>query len=141
MGVPDGNPVDVQAVAVVKKIELVSSEYVKALQSKLPGWKLVPISAERGVGLTRLKDEVYETLRFMRVFLKPQGKEADMADPLIVKAGSDVGMVCDAIHRDWRGRFRYANVWGASAQFPGQKVGLDHGLQDSDVLTIVLKKG
>src|SRR5439155_955785 len=109
--------------------------YVKQLQTKLPEWRLVPISAEKGVGLTRLKDEVYETLRFMRVFLKPQGKEADMADPLIVKAGSDVGMVCDAIHRDWRGRFRYANVWGLSAQFPGQKVGLDHGLQDSDVLT------
>jgi ribosome-interacting GTPase 1 len=64
-----------------------------------------------------------------------------MADPLIVKAGSDVGMVCDAIHRDWRKRFRYANVWGPSAQFPGQKVGFDHPLQDSDILTIVLRKG
>src|SRR2546427_31658 len=125
----------------VFETHVVSADYVKQLQAKLPEWRLVPISAEKGVGLTRLKDEVYETLRFMRVFLKPQGKEADMADPLIVKAGSDVGMVCDAIHRDWRGRFRYANVWGASAQFPGQKVGLDHGLQDSDVLTIVLKKG
>src|SRR5256712_5237708 len=131
----------VRAFVVVNKIDLVSEDYVKQLQAKLPEWRLVPISAEKGVGLTRLKDEVYETLRFMRVFLKPQGKEADMADPLIVKAGSDVGMVCDAIHRDWRGRFRYANVWGASAQFPGQKGGLDHGLQDSDVLTIVLKKG
>jgi len=49
--------------------------------------------------------------------------------------------VCDAIHRDWRKRFRYANVWGPSAQFPGQKVGFDHGLQDSDILTIVLRKG
>ncbi len=136
-----GNRVYVQALVVVNKIDLVSSDYVKALQKKLPGWKLVPISAEKGVGLTRLKDEIYDTLRFMRVFLKPQGKEADMADPLIVKAASDVGMVCDAIHRDWRKRFRYANVWGASAQFPGQKVGLDHGLQDSDILTIVLRKG
>jgi len=135
------NRMYVRAFVVVNKIDLVSADYVKQLQAKLPEWRLVPISAEKGVGLTRLKDEVYETLRFMRVFLKPQGKEADMADPLIVKAGSDVGMVCDAIHRDWRGRFRYANVWGASAQFPGQKVGLDHGLQDSDVLTIVLKKG
>jgi ribosome-interacting GTPase 1 len=136
-----GNRVYVRALVVVNKIDLVSSDYVKALQKKLPGWKLVPISAEKGVGLTRLKDEIYDTLRFMRIFLKPQGKEADMADPLIVKAASDVGMVCDAIHRDWRKRFRYANVWGPSAQFPGQKVGLDHGLQDSDVLTVVLRKG
>ncbi len=136
-----GNRVYVRAFVLVNKIDLVSSDYVKALQAKLPDWRLVPISAEKGVGLTRLKDEIYETLRFMRVFLKPQGKEADMADPLIVKAGSDVGMVCDAIHRDWRGRFRYANVWGPSAQFPGQKVGLDHPLKDSDTLTIVLRKG
>src|SRR5256712_10811760 len=64
---------------VVNKIDLVSSDYVKQLQAKLPGWKLVPISAEKGVGLTRLKDEIYSTLRFMRVFLKPQRKEADMA--------------------------------------------------------------
>jgi hypothetical protein len=136
-----GNRVFLRALVVVNKIDLVSSDYVKQLQAKLPGWKLVPISAEKGVGLTRLKDEIYTTLRFMRVFLKPQGKEADMADPMIVKQDSDVGMVCDAIHRDWRKRFRYANVWGPSAQFPGQKVGLDHPLKDSDVLTIVLRKG
>src|SRR5438093_378069 len=136
-----GNRGFLRAFVVVNKIDLVSSDYVKQLQAKLPGWKLVPISAEKGVGLTRLKDEIYSTLRFMRVFLKPQGKEADMADPMIVKQDSDVGMVCDAIHRDWRKRFRYANVWGPSAQFPGQKVGLDHPLKDSDVLTIVLRKG
>src|SRR5216117_4272188 len=136
-----GNRVFLRAFVVVNKIDLVSSDYVKQLQAKLPGWKLVPISAEKGVGLTRLKDEIYSTLRFMRVFLKPQGKEADMADRMIVKQDSDVGMVCDAIHRDWRKRFRYANVWGQSAQFPGQKVGLDHPLKDADVLTIVLRKG
>ncbi len=136
-----GNRVFLRAFVVVNKIDLVSSDYVKQLQTKLPGWKLIPISAEKGVGLTRLKDEIYSTLRFMRVFLKPQGKDADMVDPMIVKQDSDVGMVCDAIHRDWRKRFRYANVWGPSAQFPGQKVGLDHPLKDSDVLTIVLRKG
>jgi len=136
-----GNRVFLRAFVVVNKIDLVSSDYVKQLQAKLPGWKLVPISAEKGVGLTRLKDEIYSTLRFMRVFLKPQGKDADMTDPMIVKQDSDVGMVCDAIHRDWRKRFRYANVWGPSAQFPGQKVGLDHPLRDADVLTIVLRKG
>ena len=136
-----GNRVFTKAFVVLNKIDLVSSDYVKQLKAKLPGWKLVPTSAEKGVGLARLKDEIYETLRFMRVFLKPQGKEADLVEPLIVKAGSDVGMVCDAIHREWRRRFRYANVWGPSAQFPGQKVGADHALRDSDILTVVLKKG
>src|SRR6266566_3075785 len=96
----------------------------------------VTLTRGRRGGLT-----INPTVRFMRVFLKPQGKEADLADPLIVKADSDVGMVCDAIHRDWRRRFRYANVWGPSAQFPGQKVGLEHPLKDSDVLTVVLRKG
>lgn len=136
-----GNRVYTRAFVLVNKIDLVSPDYVKQLQAKLPGWRLVAISAEKRIGLTRLKDQIYETLRFMRVFLKPQGREADLAEPLIVKEGSDVGMVCDAIHRDWRKRFRYANVWGPSAQFPGQKIGLDHPLKDSDILTVVLRKG
>lgn len=136
-----GNRIYVKALVAVNKIDLVGQDYLKALQAKLAGWKLVPISAEKKMGLTRLKDEIYETLRFMRVYLKPQGKEADLKEPLIVKEHSDVGMVCDAIHREWRKRFRYANVWGPSAQFPGQKVGLDHVLRDTDTLTVILRKG
>lgn len=135
------NRVYIPALVVVNKIDLVSSEYLEELRRKFPGWKLVPIAAIRDQGLTKLKDLLYDTLGFMRVFLKPQGKEADMAEPMIVKGGSTVGAVCDGIHREWRRRLRYANVWGPSAQFPGQKVGLDHRLQDSDVLTIVLRKG
>ncbi len=135
-----GNRVYTKTLVVVNKIDLVGQDYLKALQAKLGGWKLLPISAEKKVGLTKLKDEIYDTLRFMRVYLKPQGKEADMVEPLIVKEHSDVGMVCDSIHREWRRRFRYANVWGPSAQFPGQKVGLEHVLRDTDVLTVILRK-
>ena len=136
-----GNRVHVPARVIVNKIDLVGADYLRELERKLAGWSLLPISAINGVGLARLKDEIYDALRFMRVFLKPQGKEADLAEPLIVKEGSSVGMVCDAIHRDWRRRFRYANVWGPSAVFPGQRVGLEHGLRDGDVLTVVLRKG
>ena len=40
--------------------------------------------------------------------------------------------VCRRIHRRFKDEFRYANVTGPSAKFPGQKVGLSHVLEDSD---------
>jgi hypothetical protein len=135
-----GNRSYMPARVVVNKIDLVGNEYLAALQAKLSQWPLIPISAIRGIGLGRLKDDIYDALRFMRVFLKPQGKEADLTEPLIVKDASTVGMVVDSIHREWRRRFRYANVWGPSAMFPGQRVGMDHTLRDSDVLTVILRK-
>jgi ribosome-interacting GTPase 1 len=64
----------------------------------------------------------------------------DRSEPLVVKDGSTVGMVCDAIHRDFREKFRYANVWGTSARFPGQTVGINHMLRDEDVITIVVQR-
>ncbi len=135
-----GNRVYMPSRVIVNKIDLVGEEYVRELRTKLAGWPLLPISAMRGTGLAQLKDDVYNALRFMRVYLKPQGSEADLSEPLIVKEASTVGMALDAIHRDWRRRFRYAKIWGPSAVFPGQRVGLDHGLRDSDVLTVVLRK-
>ena len=136
-----GNRAFMPARVIVNKIDLVGKDYLRELRQKLAGWPLLPISAMKGLGLDRLKEEIYDALRFMRIYLKPQGKEADMTDPLIVKEASTVGMVCDAIHRDWRRKFRYANVWGPSAVFPGQRIGLDHVLRDGDVLTVILRKG
>ncbi|MEE9507122.1 MAG: TGS domain-containing protein, partial [Thermoplasmata archaeon] len=77
---------------------------------------------------------------FIRIYMKPQGGKVDYSEPLVVKDGSTVGMVCDAIHRDFRERFRSANVWGMSAKFPGQTVGINHVLRDEDVITIVVQR-
>ncbi len=135
-----GNRHYVPAVVAVNKTDLVNKEYIAHLRRKLKGWKLVPISAERGIGIEDLKEEVYVALRFIRIYLKPQGKEADMVEPLVIKDGSDIGIVCDTIHRDFRRKFRYALVWGKSARFPGQIVGLDHKVSDQDVVTIIVTR-
>jgi len=136
-----GNRTYTPAFVVLNKIDLVTPDYLKTVEGRLKGWRILPISAMDGVGLGPLKEAIYDSLRFMRVFLKPQGKEADLKEPLIVREGSTVGEVCDSIHRDFRRKFRYANVWGSSAVFPGQKVGVHHGLRDGDVLMIVVRKG
>jgi ribosome-interacting GTPase 1 len=59
---------------------------------------------------------------------------------LVLLNGSTVRSVCEHLHRDFVELFRYANVWGKSAKHPGQSVGLDHVLQDEDILTVVLRR-
>lgn len=135
-----GNRVYLPAVLVLNKVDLVTRAYVKGLKEKLNGWEILPISAKRGNGLERLKKKIYNTLGLIRIYMRPQGKDADYDEPLILRKGSTVGDVCDFIHRDFRKKFRYANVWGKSAKFPGQKVGLTHILKDKDVVTVVIKK-
>jgi hypothetical protein len=135
-----GNRLYMPAVAVINKVDLVNSAYLKQVEKRLKGWKLVPIAAEKDKGLEELREALYDALRFIRIYMKPQGKEADMVEPLVIKDGSDIGMICDSIHRDFRRNFRYALVWGKSARFPGQIVGLDHKVADQDIVTIIVKR-
>jgi uncharacterized protein len=137
------NRVYMPGILVCNKIDGLTPNEVKDRVERFrkEGWQVVPTSANKGVGLEALKESIYEKLKFVRVYLRPQGGEADYKDPLVVKDGSDVGAVCDMLHRDMRRDFRYAQVWGKSAKFPGQTVGLDHVLTDEDVLTLILRRG
>ena len=137
-----GNRTYIQAMVALNKVDLqdvgFTQNAIKMFKDR--GWPVVPLSASRGLGIDALKDTVYDELRFIRVFLKPQGGEADMEEPLVIKNGSDVGSVCDALHRDFRKKFRYAQVTGPSAKFDNQIVGIEHLLKDGDVLTLILRR-
>jgi uncharacterized protein len=107
---------------------------------KFKDWQPVPISAQGRVGIDELKARIFESIDLIRIYLKRQGQEADMKEPLIIRRGATIGEVCDSLHRIFRQNFRYSLVWGKSAKFPGQMVGLDHVLQDRDILYIVVKR-
>ena len=137
-----GNRVYIPAVALVNKVDLVTPEAYKEIEAWLAqeGFPAIALAAGKGYGIDKAKDFIFENLHFMRVYLKPRGGEADMVEPLIVKQNTDVGMVCDMLHREFRKKFRFAYVWGKSAKFPGQVVGIDHKLKDADVLSIVTRQ-
>jgi len=129
----------VPGIVAFNKIDMVPTQELKARLEPFRGWKVFPISAERGIGLEELKRGIYDALEFRRIYLKPQGGEVDRNVPLILKRGGTVGDVCDLLHKDFRKKFRYAFVWGGSVKYGGQRVGLVHRLADGDVLTIVTR--
>ncbi|MBU1158909.1 MAG: GTP-binding protein [Candidatus Thermoplasmatota archaeon] len=135
-----GNRLYVPAIVSINKVDLVNKEFIAQLKKRLKGWNVIAISAATGLGIDDLKEEIFSALKFIRIYLKPQWEEADMVEPLVIKLGSDIGTVCDTIHRDFKRNFRYALVWGTSARFPGQVVGLDHVVDDQDIVTIVVKR-
>jgi len=135
-----GNKIYVLAIAVINKTDLVTHKEYKQMVKNIKDLKVVSISAEKDKGIQQLKDIIFSSLNFIRLYMRPQGGKTDFKEPLVIKSKSTVGMVCDVLHRDFRKKFRYALIWGKSAKFPGQIVGLNHALRDQDVLTIVTRK-
>ena len=135
------NRVYSRAMVALNKIDLAPPETVEAAIAALPsGWPVLPISAFTGQGVEKMQDFIYDHLGFMSVFLKPQGQEADLKEPLVVKEGSTVKAVCNTLHRDFVRKFRYARVKGPSAKFDWQRVGLNHVLADQDLLSIITRR-
>jgi small GTP-binding protein len=131
-----GNRTYAPALAVLNKIDLVNQKFISEARKRV-GEDFIPISADRNVNLDQLKDAIYDSLNFIRIFLKPRSGEADFKEPLILTAGSTVTDVCSRIHRKFAGEAKYALVSGSSVRFNSQRVGLDHILHDQDVVTIV----
>ena len=135
-----GNRVYIKAVMAINKVDLAKPGQLEAVLEMHKQYRCVPISAATGYGVDDLKQALYDTIDMIRIFLKPQGQEADLDIPLIVKRGNTVGDVCELIHRDFRNNFRYAMIWGKSAKFPGQTVGMDHVVADEDIVCIIVKR-
>jgi hypothetical protein len=136
-----GSRVYAKSVVAVNKIDIASEQEISSAEKSLPqDWPIMRISAFKGTGLDELKDFIYDNLGFMSIYLKPQGQEADMEEPLIVKDDSTVRNVCNNLHRDFVRKFRFARVKGPSAKFDWQRVGLRHLLKDGDILSIIVKR-
>lgn len=132
------NRVYIPSITVVNKVDMADRMIVEDARNEYP--ESILISAESETNLGQVKDAIFRSLDFVRVYLKPQGEPADMDEPLIISRGSTVGDVCDKLHRDFRDKFRYSQVWGDSAKHPGQRAGLDHQLYDEDILTLIIQK-
>ena len=135
-----GNRTYTQSLAVLNKIDLVNRSFLTKFSKKVKT-EYVSVSAESETNIELLKEKIYEKLNFIRIYMKPKGGEIDYKEPLIIRDSSKIGDVCNKLHRKMKKEFRYALVWGKSVKYAGQRVGINHILQDEDVLTIIKRKG
>lgn len=109
--------------------------YEKLVREYGDRFKIVPVSAKKGINIDVVKDALYDLAGIIRVFTKSPGEEPAYP-PIALKKGSTVLDVAKRIHKDFAKNFKYARVWGKSVKFPGQRVGADHVLEDGDIVEI-----
>ena len=125
----------VPGIRVVNKADLVDSDKRAEWEEEYD----LLISAETGENLDELKDLMFERLSLNRIYMKEKGGEADKDEPLILREGSTVEDALEELPGDMKDRFKKAKVTGPSSKFPEQKVGMDHVLEDKDVLELNLR--
>ncbi|KAH7343619.1 developmentally regulated GTP binding protein 1 [Rhizoctonia solani] len=134
----EGNRVYVPAIYVLNKIDAISIEELDLLY-KIPN--SVPVSSKEWMNIDELLEVMWSALDLVRVYTKPRGLAPDYSTPVVLRRGkSSVEDFCNSIHKEIAKQMKYAIVWGSSAKHSrGQKVGLEHVLEDEDVVTIVKK--
>ena len=123
--------------SVLTKVDMVNREQLKEAREICREGKIIEISAPTKKGIIKLKNQIYSSLDFISVYMKPQGEKADLEEPMVVRKGTTIAEICQRLHRDFTRKFRYSQVWGPSAKFPGQTVGLNHEVKDRDVVSII----
>ncbi len=125
------NRVYLPCLVLVNKIDTLSNKQLSELRQKAE----VLISAEKGIGVEKLKEAIFERLALIRVYLKPKAGEPDLEDPLILKKGATIIDAVRKVSEELLEELKQARVWGPSAKYPGQQVGLSHQLSDNDILS------
>ena len=134
-----GNKTYAKAITILNKIDLVDEKFLKKAKNKIKS-DVIAVSADGNVNIEKLRDRIYEELDFIRIYMRPKGGETDFKEPLIIRKDSLVLDVCNKLHRKMKRDFRFGLVWGKRVKFGGQRVGLNHILQDEDVITIIKRK-
>ena len=136
-----GNRVYVKALLGVNKAELLGPEARAQFRAQLKGANPRFISARTREGIPELIQAIGETLQFIRIYVKPPGREADREEPVILRRGHKIGDLLERLPAELGQSFKAAMIWGPSARFPGQTVGREHVLADEDVVTVVVQRG
>ncbi len=99
---------------------------------------ILEISIKEKKNLDELKQKIFENLDKIRIYTKEPGKKKSEI-PMIIDKNSIIYNMAEKIHKDYPKRFIKAKIWGKSAKFDGQIVGIEHKLEDKDIVELYIK--
>jgi len=131
-----GNCMYVPCLYVYNKIDQISIEEVDRIAHQPNS---VVVSCNMKLNLDYLLERIWDSLALVRVYTKKRGCRPDFEDGLIMRNGATIEHVCHTIHRTLLNQFKYALIWGTSAKYSPQRVGVSHQCDDEDVVQVVKK--
>jgi uncharacterized protein len=128
-------------IIVFNKIDLFSEQEKRKIFSTLQSKKynFVLFSSKNLEGIEELKEKIFKSFDKLRVYTKEPGKESDKKRPMILQPESTVKDVAEKILKGFSSRIKQIRIWGPSSKFPGQIVGLNHKVRDSDIVEFKTK--
>ncbi|MHA1214416.1 MAG: GTPase [Candidatus Hodarchaeales archaeon] len=103
-------------------------------ENNLP-FEVIATSYENNKGFEELAETIFQQLGKIRVYTR--NAKGDIAErPIILNKGSTVEDAIEVLSKKMLKYFRFARVWGSSANFDGEKVGLDRTLHDGDLIQV-----
>ncbi|MFC7204206.1 OBG GTPase family GTP-binding protein [Haloferax namakaokahaiae] len=136
------NRVYLPSIVAVNKADLIDENYLPTVEENLREVGLDPdevtfISAEAEKGLDALKEDIWEALGLIRVYMDKPGRGVDYDEPLVLRKGDTIDDAITKLGAKLEEGFRFARVSGPSAKHDEQQVGRDHVLADEDVLRVI----
>ena len=87
--------------------------------------EFVGISADRGVGIKELINEIWKTLKFVTVYLVKPDENLNEGNPIVMRLGETLKDVAEKIGPDFAESKKLVKIWGPGAKFPGQEVSFE----------------
>lgn len=117
------------------KSDLLNENGLRKLNAKIRSKRLnaLAISSKTNLGVTDLKEKIFQTMKVIRVYTKEPGKPPSKL-PIVLPLGSKVRHAAESILKGFSLKVKETRLTGPSSKFSNQKVGLKHILKDKDVI-------